>query len=52
MEALRHQVEVEREQKAAMERMDYFTTLAVLGFAFGLGYGTGGLKPKLPKWMK
>ena len=50
--ALQHQIEVERQQKAAMEKTDYFFTVGILGFAFGLGYGTGGLRPKLPKWMR
>jgi hypothetical protein len=52
VEALRHQLEVEREAKAQMERSDYFLSLGVLGFTFGLGYGLGGLRPKAPKWMR
>lgn len=52
VEALRHQLEMERQAKATMERTDYFLTVGVLGFAFGMGYATGGIRPKLPKWMR
>ncbi len=49
VEALRHQIEVERVQKAAMQRSDYYFSLAMLGLTFGLGYSVGGLQPRLPK---
>ena len=52
VEALQHQIEVERQQRGAMERSDYFISLAVLGFSFGMGYGAGGLRPKRPKWLR
>ena len=52
VEVLRHQLDVERGQSASMERQDYFFSLAVVGFAFGLGYGTGGIRPQIPTWFK
>jgi hypothetical protein len=47
-EALRHQIEVERQQKAAMERHDYLFSIGVLGLTFGLGFGIGALRLKSP----
>lgn len=41
VEILRHQLEVERQQKAAMERGDYYMSLFVVGFALGCGYSVG-----------
>lgn len=42
--ALRHQIEVERERKAQMERSDFFWTAGIVAGAFGFGLGTGALQ--------
>jgi len=46
VEALGHQLEVERDQRATMERSDYYLSVGLVGFVFGLGCGIGGLRPR------
>jgi len=46
VEALGHQLEVERDQKATMDRSDYYLSLGLVGFVFGIGCGIGGLRPR------
>lgn len=52
VEALRHQLEVEKEARAAMQRSDYFFSLGAIAFFGGLGYAVGALDPKVPKAFK
>lgn len=53
VEVLRHQLEVERENKAAMERSDFFWSLAIVAGSFGFGLGVGALElQRAPKWLK
>lgn len=52
VEALRHQLEVERDARAAMQRSDYFFTLGAIAFFGGLGYAVGALEPQVPAALK
>lgn len=52
VEALRHQLEVERDSRASMQRSDYFFTLGAIAFFGGFGYAVGALEPKLPRMFK
>lgn len=53
VEVLRHQLEVERERGAAMQRSDALWAIGVFAASFGLGVGVGAFKPKhMPKWVR
>jgi len=52
VEALRHQLEVEREARASMQRSDYFFSLGAIAFFGGLGYAVGALDPKVPSFKR
>lgn len=44
VEVLRHQVQVERQERASMERSDYYFSLVVVGLSLGVGIGVEGLQ--------
>lgn len=44
VEALRHQIHVERERRSAMQRGDALFAMGLVAFSFGVGFGTGALK--------
>ena len=53
VDLLRHQVAVEREAQASLQRSDFFAALSVVGLSFGLGYGLGAFPViRMPKKKK
>lgn len=50
IEALRHQLEVEKTSRASVQRSDYLFSLGTVAFFGGLGFAVGALpRPKIFK---